>query len=132
MILHSQKERKTHPAWTEEKTGPDKEMNAQLEEMVLLNNQYLHEIRRMNEELINLKKRLFSDNPNCFPETESEHLLYKIQTLETRNFDLRNSFSFRIGQVLIDAVSKPGKNTIILPFRFISLIFDYAFNRKHG
>jgi len=34
---------------------------------------------------------------------------------------VKNSFSFRLGNMLVQAVYKPGRNTILLPYRLIRL-----------
>jgi SAM-dependent methyltransferase len=36
---------------------------------------------------------------------------------------VRNSFSFQLGNMLVQAVYKPGRNTILLPYRLIHLVF---------
>jgi hypothetical protein len=43
---------------------------------------------------------------------------------------VRNSFSFQLGNMLIKAAYKPGRNTILLPYRLIRLIFSEFRKRK--
>lgn len=61
---------------------------------------------------------------------QQERLKEKINKLENKNVALNTSYSFRIGQAFVNAVVKPGKNTIMLPFRFVSLIFEFVFAPK--
>jgi hypothetical protein len=44
--------------------------------------------------------------------------------------DLRSSASFRLGQVLVNAISRPGKNTLFMPFKFLKIIFELIAARK--
>ncbi|MDA3788502.1 MAG: hypothetical protein PF503_08415 [Desulfobacula sp.] len=61
---------------------------------------------------------------------QQERLKDRINKFEKKVFALNTSYSFRIGQAFVNAVGKPGKNTIMLPFRFVSLIFEFVFARK--
>ena len=58
---------------------------------------------------------------------QQERLKIKINTIEKKNIALNTSYSFRIGQAFVIAIVKPGKNTILLPFRLVRLIFESAF-----
>ncbi|MCP4021531.1 MAG: hypothetical protein GY729_06800, partial [Desulfobacteraceae bacterium] len=53
----------------------------------------------------------------------------KNKKLERELALLKNSYGFRIGQTFVDAISKPGKNTILFPWRFIKLAVSYLFKR---
>lgn len=44
------------------------------------------------------------------------------EQLRHENFSLRTSTSFRVGQVLVNAVAKPGKNTLLLPFSLLRIV----------
>lgn len=39
-----------------------------------------------------------------------------IKQLKRENFLLRTSISFRVGEIFVQAMVKPGKNTIFLPY----------------
>jgi predicted RNase H-like nuclease (RuvC/YqgF family) len=54
----------------------------------------------------------------------------KIKRLENRLSVFQTSYSFRFGKAIVQAVKKPGKNTIMLPFRFARLMFNSIFNRQ--
>ncbi|MDA3788505.1 MAG: hypothetical protein PF503_08430 [Desulfobacula sp.] len=138
MIQQDKERQNTEPTCIEQ-AAREEELKKQLEKIALQNNDYLHQIKKMDEELENLKRRLFSTfsmerqsvNSDSKFGTKPNNLSDRLKRLEDNNFALRDSYSFRIGQIFIDAVSKPGKNTIMLPFRFIGLIFDYMYVRKH-
>jgi len=53
---------------------------------------------------------------------------------ECRNMDeiIRASVSFQLGSMLIQAVYKPGRNTILLPYRLVRLSIRELKNRKQG
>ena len=43
---------------------------------------------------------------------------------------IRNSFSFRLGNMLVQAVYRPGRNTILLPYRLFRLCYKEFKKRK--
>jgi len=61
---------------------------------------------------------------------QGKRLKKRIAELKQRISILKVSYSYRIGQIFVNALRKPGKNTIILPFRFVRLLIEIAFSRK--
>jgi hypothetical protein len=61
---------------------------------------------------------------------ENTRLIEKIKRLENRLAICQNSYAFRIGQSITLAVRKPGKNTLLFPFRLIKLMFGPILNRQ--
>ncbi len=53
-----------------------------------------------------------------------------IHKLEKEVAVLKRSYAFRMGRVLVDAVARPGKNTLMLPLRLVRLIFEPVFKPK--
>jgi len=43
---------------------------------------------------------------------------------------VKNSFSYRLGNMLVQAVTRPGRNTIFLPYRLIRLCLMEFKKRK--
>jgi len=58
---------------------------------------------------------------------EIERLNNTIERLKKDNSGLRTSTSFQTGSILVNAVAKPGKNTILMPFRLMKLVFRILF-----
>lgn len=54
----------------------------------------------------------------------------KIKKLEKENYDLKCSFSFKWGQLFVNAIVKPGKNTILLPYDAAKMVFTNLFFKK--
>ena len=121
------------------------DLESDLQKLTLQNNDYLKEIKDLHDEIENLRIRLKSSQnkpaqtnntnkkkqPPRQPAQQTQGFSAKVKKLEREVFDLRSSYSFRIGQTFVNAVAKPGKNTIMLPFRLIALVFESIFVRKH-
>jgi hypothetical protein len=43
--------------------------------------------------------------------------------------ELRNSTPFRLGNVIVLAITKPGKNTLFMPYRFFKIIGEVAMKK---
>lgn len=130
-----------------------------MEDLVLQNNALLMEIKDFHEELsdfkireISLEKKIKNEKQTTNEvrkklaecdarlaavekksKTQQQHLTDQIDRLKNqtnhRISGIKMSSSFRIGQAFVNAVVKPGKNTIMLPFRFINILF-YALSGK--
>ena len=87
---------------------------------------------KMEQEKISEQERAYAEQQEKLKEkiSEQEKLNKRINKFEKKIFALNSSYSFRIGQAFVSAVTKPGKNTVMLPFRFISLILESVFARK--
>jgi myosin heavy subunit len=80
----------------------------------------LKKVRQAEEEAINRNKTLQKKK-----QAQEKKLKKEI-------FELRNSYSFRIGQVFVNAVAKPGVNTVMAPFRLAKLVIEPVFSRKNN
>jgi len=56
--------------------------------------------------------------------------LRAIESFQSENMRLHLSTALRLGNLLIDAVRKPGKNTLLLPFRLFKLVFVEGIIRR--
>ncbi|MCP4021533.1 MAG: hypothetical protein GY729_06810 [Desulfobacteraceae bacterium] len=94
-------------------------LKTQLESMTLLNNTYLKEIKDLQKQKEYLNFRIRSS------------LIYAAEQAKRNDVErFRSSYSFRVGETIVDAVSKPGLNTILMPFRIIKLMFEFISSRK--
>lgn len=130
--------------WSKEKQRAT-ELESDLQKLTLQNNDYLKEIKELHDEIENLRIRLKSfqnkpaqtNNANKKkqsprqPAQQAQGFSAKVKKMEREVFDLRTSYSFRIGQTFVNALAKPGINTIMLPFRLIALVFESIFVRKN-
>ena len=58
---------------------------------------------------------------------ENNGHLKRIKALERENEYLSirlNSVSFRIGEIIVNGLARPGKNTLMMPFRIIGLAWE--------
>jgi hypothetical protein len=53
-----------------------------------------------------------------------------VKNLRKELSEVHNTYSYRLGQVFVSAVARPGKNTFMLPFRFTKIIIEFLFARK--
>jgi hypothetical protein len=132
------------------------EMEKELNEMMLQNNEYLIQLKDQHDEIQELRILLItaeqgdvsaSAQKNKPAKSNQKHqedqeplsvisspgtstYSAKIKRLESQVYELRNSYAFRIGQILVLAIKKPGMNTIMAPFRLMKLVFNSIFN--HG
>ncbi|HDR14580.1 MAG TPA: hypothetical protein ENN79_03660 [Desulfobacteraceae bacterium] len=63
---------------------------------------------------------------------QAEEAIVRGKRLEQEVSRLRGSTSFRLGQVVVKAFAHPGKNTVLLPFRFCKLIFEMLVRGVQG
>lgn len=99
------------------------EMKNELHALTLLNNRYLKEIKALKKE-----------NDYYKTQIKSSQMLLKENSANNKSGNesiiLRDSYSVRAGQIFVNALAKPGKNTIMMPFRLIKLMFIIYFSRK--
>ncbi len=95
------------------------ELKEQIQLLTVLNNSYLKEIRGLKQqnEYLNFQIR-----------SSRKFGAQKIKRNDTNQY--MDHYSFRIGNIIIDAVRKPGKNTIMMPIRMIKLMFEIIAKRK--
>jgi hypothetical protein len=59
---------------------------------------------------------------------EAELLTAQLNTIRA----IRDSVSFRLGNILVKAIYKPGKNTVLLPYRMVTLVISEIKRRKRA
>jgi len=126
------------------------EMENDLHEITLQNNEYLKQVKDLHDEKENLRislsaarnelteaqnakkkamqQKQTAQQKNKQPQKPNPPQNYNapanVQKLEREVFELHNSYSFRIGQIFVNAVAKPGINTVMVPFRLLKLVFE--------
>jgi septal ring factor EnvC (AmiA/AmiB activator) len=102
-----------------------------LHEITLQNNEYLKQIKDLHDEMENLRVRLSSTQKKQKKSPAQNSIVSpKVKRLEQQLSEVHNTYSYRLGQAFVSAVARPGKNTFLMPFRFIKIIFDFLFSRK--
>lgn len=93
-------------------------------------------IKRLNSDLENLvleNNRLLIENTNTRDEIENYHMQSVTPTQSQDNrinywkreaIVLQNSYSFRLGQIIINAFKMPGKSTLLMPYYIVKMILD--------
>ena len=120
-------------------------MQMDLEKLTVQNNNYLKEIKDLQEEVSNLNINeisLYKENKQNKVQIESlntqiernaiqieskllkcaNQMERKLNKKERRIVALETSYSFRIGQVFVNAFFTPGKNTLLFPFQLIGIL----------
>jgi hypothetical protein len=101
------------------------EGNKALEELTVLNSTYLKENIALKENLSEAELREKKAQTDFLKEKTARELEQNQAAIEQRKLQrIRKSYSYRIGQIIVMAIKKPGKNTILLPFRLIRLILS--------
>ncbi|MFO8089698.1 MAG: hypothetical protein R6U13_07680 [Desulfatiglandaceae bacterium] len=90
--------------------------------------QNLNEKNHLMNQLIEEKKAFQQLNDKY--RNQAKQSLARAERLELEIVNLRNSTSFRLGQVFVKAFARPGKNTFLMPFRFCRLVFQMVATRK--
>jgi hypothetical protein len=107
------------------------ELEQDLHEITLQNNEYLKQIKDLHDEMENLRVRLSSTQKEQRQLPPQNSIVSpKVKRLEQQLSEVHNTYSYRLGQAFVSAVARPGKNTFLMPFRFIKIIFDFLFSRK--
>jgi regulator of replication initiation timing len=93
-------------------------------------------IKRLNSDLENLvleNNRLLIENKNISDEIENYHMQSAAPTQSQDNrinywkreaIVLQNSYSFRLGQIIINGFKMPGKSTLLMPYYIVKMILD--------
>ena len=95
-------------------------MKADLEKLVMENNRLLIESKDLIDEIKH--HRIQEAALKKSNEQRSQHWMKEALVL-------KHSYSFRFGQIIINAFTKPGKNTILLPYYLVKLFRDIATGR---
>jgi radical SAM superfamily enzyme YgiQ (UPF0313 family) len=86
------------------------------------------------DETQGVKLKLLPATLNNVLQTKDAHPLEALKArhdrLKSQLGAVKNSFSYRLGNMLVQAVRKPGRNTILLPYRLIRLCIDGLKKRK--
>ena len=105
------------------------------ERLVLKLSESLIEIKQLNSEIENLRIALNSKKNNQLKVgiigggTSSKDSRTQAE-LKREIYDLKHSVSFELGQLFVYAISKPGKNTILLPYYVAKMAASYFFQKK--
>lgn len=107
------------------------EMEKDLHKMVTENNKLLVESKDLFDEVENYRKQVValsqpSKNlqPNLATPSYGQTDKWRRETII-----LQHSYSFRLGQILINAFTKPGKNTYMMPYYLVKLVWDMITGR---
>ena len=95
-------------------------MSSDLESLVLENNRLLNENQDLVAEVRNY--RLQSAAP--VPDLDIQARQWIKECLI-----LKNSYSYRLGQIFVNAFKAPGKNTILMPYFLVKLVLDIISGR---
>ena len=122
-----------------------KALENELERLALENNRLVMEQKDLFDEAENMRKKFaaFNQTPKMeqikqpvghATETPQLSLLnisrgHQIQNLSQAAIELRYSYSFRLGQILLNAVCRPGKNTLRMPYFLVQLAWDMISGR---
>jgi hypothetical protein len=122
-----------HERSLQEKDKQISDMEHNLQKITLHNNEYLKQIKDLQDETENLRVKLISAmkvRVKRPPAPRNFNVLADVKKLEQELSEVHNTYSYRIGQVFVSAVARPGKNTFMLPFRFLKIVFEFLFIRK--
>lgn len=122
-----------------------------LEVLTLQNNSYLQQVKDYHDEIESLRKqitgqvqakqtlKLAHNKQKALPNRQSAKNVERHWRKPQGNhfnkkwhreaIDLRHSYSFRLGKILIDAFARPGKNTFIAPYYLVKLAWDMLSGR---
>jgi|GEM_PF-745182 len=87
-------------------------------------NDYFNKYKILNDKLNDLQIELSTKNKQTKKKSEL------LRNAEKQITILRNSTSFKIGQIIINAFIKPGKNTIMAPISLVKLFFSSSMAGK--
>jgi hypothetical protein len=96
------------------------DLKKELEKMTLQHNQCIKKIKTLEKtvEFLHSRRLGFSTADN-YSGNEKKY-----------DSDFKNMYAFRLGDLLIKAVTRPGKNTVFLPLRLVKLVWEYANRNK--
>ena len=147
---------KTKSSQNNEHVQQIKDLKRQLQETTSQNNEHVQQIKDLHEEKEELRITLSSSMKELKKaKQDKDNAIKKIKDFEQGEVPvpnrqqgvnsnapvsghkwqkevhaLRNSTSFRLGQALVNAVVKPGKNTVLMPFRVVKILFEDVFARQ--
>jgi hypothetical protein len=95
------------------------DLKKELEDMTLRHNQCIKEIKSLEKTI-------------DFLHTRRMHFTAAANTgnRDMYSTDFKNTYAFRLGDIFIKAVTRPGKHTILLPLRLIKLVWEYVRRNK--
>lgn len=104
-----------------------KELETDLQKMVIENNQLLKSSKQFFDEIESYRKRLsLFDEIYLYKNEKKSNTVSSYQSMKWKKeaIMVRYSYSFRLGQIFFNAITKPGKDTILMPYYLIKLTFD--------
>ena len=95
-------------------------MKSDMEKLVIENNRLLMENKDLMDELENSRLRMASSS---YEQVKSN------QKWNEEAIILRNSYSFRLGQIFVNAVNRPGKDTLLMPYYLLRFFWEIVSGR---
>jgi len=96
----------------------------ELEKSITEVNDYFNKYKMLSDKSNDLQIELSANNKHIKKKTEM------LRNAEKQITFLRNSTSFKMGQIIINAFIKPGKNTIMAPILLTKLLFSSSMAKK--
>jgi|MTBAKSStandDraft_2_1061841.scaffolds.fasta_scaffold05479_7 hypothetical protein len=114
--------------------------NLEIENEMLKNNLYksvsntnalLKECKNLNERIEELRITISTQNKENKKKKDQLHSCEKqLKISEQKFLEIKKSTSFQLGLILVNALAKPGKNTIMAPLYLLRLFSSSLFLRK--
>jgi hypothetical protein len=100
-----------------------RDLTNDMENVVLQNNSYLREIKDLTDEItqLNISLKIQKD--------DLKKISDNLKWAQKEKQILRESTSYKIGNLIVMALKKPGKNSFLLPFRFFNLFIAHLFKK---
>ena len=146
----SQDELKTGKRKPNEESDPSSEerikaLEHKLEELTLENNRIVMEQKDLFDEAEHLRRKIAAiSRVRAMPGAEAASVSadkeapisllsvaqeYRPIYSTQEAIELRYSYSYRLGRILLDAVCRPGKNTLLMPYYLVQLVWDMVTGR---
>ncbi len=113
------------------KKNDTQKLKKELEKSILEANRYLHECKNLADINENLRIKISVQAKETTK--NNQELKKNRRDLERNNkelFALKTSTSFQVGRILINAVAKPGKNTILFPLYLLRVALASRVGKK--
>jgi hypothetical protein len=107
-----------------------RKLKEDLESIAILNSRYLKDIKELQRTIDYLNAGYDGIHSYDHSISPSFAQVSNLKNKENELDSFKNSYAFRISDILMNAVVKPGKNTIMMPFRIMKLMLNYVLNRK--
>lgn len=126
----------SHTKNKDELVNEVKKYENELEQSIIICNSYLKKIKELEDELGYLRVRLKalpqSHGRNAHNKTTTGNSNKELVRCRREIEALRSSFTYRVGYFCVKAFTKPGRNSILLPYRLIKLYLKYLGTLRKG